>query len=71
MTRIAIYVEVEEGADPSHSTGLTVETYERLTDPLQGPLSWLGEIDDVELVEGVGRKPYVGGGPKRPKPLTG
>lgn len=53
MTKVLITVEVEdEHADPDHPCGLTNEAYERLTsygDHGAPPLTWLGEIDDVEV----------------------
>ena len=51
MAKINITVEVEdEHSDPDDTTGITNEAYERLTEPMQGPLDWLGEITDVRRV---------------------
>lgn len=53
MPKVAIIVELEpENSDPNDATGLTNEAYERLTDPMDRPLGWLGEIDDVSKVVG-------------------
>jgi hypothetical protein len=50
--KVIITVEVEEEhADPHHPTGITNEAYDRLTDPMESPLGWLGEIQDVERKE--------------------
>jgi hypothetical protein len=48
MPKVIIEVEVEEEhADEGDSTGLTNDAYERLTEPMEGPLGWLGEVTDV------------------------
>lgn len=55
--KVVIYVELDdadEAADPGHPMGITENAYDRLTSFTQWgepPLSWLGEVTDVEKVE--------------------
>lgn len=49
MPKVIITVEAEpEHVDSDDATGLSAEAYERLTDPMDGPLGWLGEVQDVK-----------------------
>ena len=51
---ISIEVDVDPGdghVDEGDHTGLTLEAYERLTDPMSGPLLWLGEVQDVTKLD--------------------
>lgn len=50
--QVKITVEIEDGdpmADPDHQMGISNEAWERLTG-VEQPLSWLGEVTDVEKV---------------------
>lgn len=52
MAKVTILVEVDESqADVEDSTGLTSDAYDKLTDPMGGPLGWLGEV--IEVVKSV------------------
>lgn len=51
--RIAIYVNIDEDSgnvDTESPMGITNEAFDRLAGT-SGPLSWLGEVEDVEATE--------------------